>query len=729
MVMAAENTFPTSFVKLSSTSPRFCNSVSKRIFSDVAGDITIFVDGQSFLLHKKSECISLLHRNALLFLPACFPLVSRSGKIRKMVVDSRDPDLSKLEFFNVPGGFFAFELAAKFCYGMNFEIQTSNVANLRCIGEYLEMTEDYREGNLIAQTETYMNDIVLQSIEKSIEVLCACSSLLPMAEEVGVINRCIDAIAAIASKEQLVCGLARLECNGGSGKLDMDCQDWWVEDLSALSINHYQRVIAAMRRAGVRSDSITASLIHYAHTCLKGIEKRQAWDSNLSFGDEQRVIVEALVGLLSTEKIKSVPLAFLFGMLRIAIEVNASVNCRLELERIIGFRLEVASLDDLLIPSLQKNDCVFDVDTVHRILANFMQRIEEEDSDESSQCGYESEGLNSPSHSSVLKVGRLIDGYLAEIAPDPYLKLQKFMALIELLPDYARVIEDGLYRAIDIYLKIWEIYKKAEASFWTIEEVNLSQDLRHWDQSIKSDEDHFVTHVLAFITFADGIVIKNLAGQIWNEVGLLYSKFVDGMVLISGVTWTMHAVGKKMTFLVAHPSLSESECQKLCKHIDCQKLSQEASNHAAQNDRLPVQMTVRVLYFEQLRLKSALSSSSADADGSFSQRIMGSSGVPSAAVSPRDNYASLRRENRELKLEISRMRVRLSELEKEHAVIKDGIRESKSGEHGRAFLSSLSKGIGKIGFFVPGNGKQHKNARKNSLQMEKPTGDGYDGHL
>lgn len=372
-----------------------------------------------------------------------------------MVVDSKDPDLSKLEFFNVPGGIFAFELAAKFCYGMNFEINTSNVADLRCIAEYLEMTEDYRKQNLIAQTETYMNEVVLLSIEKSIEVLCSCSRLLPIAEEVGIINRCIDAIAAIASKEQLACGLARLEFDGRPGKLDMDCQDWWVEDLSTLSINHYQRVIGAMRRMGVRPDSITSSLIHYAHTSLKGIEKRQAWDSNLSLGDEQRFIVEALVGLLLTEKISSVPLMFLFGMLRMAIEVNASISCRLDLERMIGFRLEVASLDDLLIPSLQKNDSVFDVDTVHRILANFMQRIEEEDSDESSQCGFESEGLNSPSHSAVLKVGRLIDGYLAEIAPDPYLKLQKFMALIELLPDYARVIEDGLYRAIDIYLKVF----------------------------------------------------------------------------------------------------------------------------------------------------------------------------------------------------------------------------------------------------------------------------------
>jgi hypothetical protein len=41
-----------------------------------------------------------------------------------------------------------------------------------------------------------------------------------------------------------------------------------------------------------------------------------------------------------------------------------------------------------------------------------------------------------------------------EIAPDPYLSLQKFTAMIEILPDYARVIDDGLYRAIDIYLKV-----------------------------------------------------------------------------------------------------------------------------------------------------------------------------------------------------------------------------------------------------------------------------------
>ncbi|XP_074558268.1 BTB/POZ domain-containing protein At3g08570-like [Curcuma longa] len=586
-----------------STSPRFCGPISRRIFSDVAGDITVYVDGQSFLLHK-------------------FPLVSRSGKIWKMVVESRDPDLSRLELHEVPGGAEAFELAAKFCYGTTFEITTSNVAQLRCIADYLEMTEQYQECNLIVRAEAFLNEVVFQSLEKSLEVLCACNGLYPIVDETGIVNRCIDAIAMNASKEQLVSGLAHLECDSRSGKLMMHCQDWWVEDLSVLKIDLYQRVIAALRRTGVRADTITQSLMHYAQTSLKGIEKRQVWEFGLDAGDNQRVVVETLVGLLVTENIKSVPLSFLFGILRMAIEVDANFNCRQELERRIGFRLELASLDDLLIPSSQASDSVFDIDTVHRILVNFLRRIEVEDSEESSHSSYESEGHKSPCHSSVLKIGRLMDGYLAEIAPDSHLKLPKFMAMIELLPDYSRVTDDGLYRAIDIYLK-------------------------------------------------------------------------------------------------AHPSLMESECKKLCKLIDCQKLSQEASNHAAQNDRLPLQMIVRVLYHEQVRLKSTLSVSSGDA-ASFSQRLMSSNSVPSGAVSPRDNYASLRRENKELKLEISRMRVRLSELEKEQAFMKRGMTDSsRSGEHSSAFFSSISRGIGKIAMFGPAHGKQRKSTRKSQLSDGK----------
>ncbi|XP_057450557.1 ribonucleoside-diphosphate reductase small chain-like [Lotus japonicus] len=67
------------------------------------------------------------------------------------------------------------------------------------------------------------------------------------------------------------------------------------------------------------------------------------------------------------------------------------------------------------------------------------------------------------------------------------------------------------------YPQIWEMYKKAEASFWTAEEVDLSSDLRHWD-SLTDGERHFITHVLAFFAASDGIVLENLAGRFMKEV-------------------------------------------------------------------------------------------------------------------------------------------------------------------------------------------------------------------
>ncbi|GAB4833112.1 hypothetical protein Ancab_031358 [Ancistrocladus abbreviatus] len=580
-----------------SPTPRLFNAFfNYRIFQDVAGDITVVIDGESFLLHK-------------------FPLAARSGKIRKMVADAKDLiNLSRLEL-NPPGGPQAFELAAKFCYGMNFEITAANVAQLRCAAEYLEMTEDVREQNLIARTEAYLNEVVVQSIEKSLEVLSACETLPSAAEEVGIPDRCVDAIAMNAYEEQLASTFSRLGCDDESAELKGDRLDWWVVDLSVLRIDFYHRVILAMVRVGIRTSSIVASLMHYAQAWLKGLGKLQIWNPARAKPNpgttehDQKAIVETIVNLLPTDKCLPIPLAFLFGILRLAIILDANIACRLELEKRIGSHLDMVSLDDLLIPSVQTGGSLFDIDTVCRIAVNFLQRVEDEETEE---CWYDSGDIGSPSHASVLNVGRLIDAYLAEIAPDPCLSLQKFVALVELLPDYARVIDDGLYRAVDIYLK-------------------------------------------------------------------------------------------------AHPSLTEDECKKLCKYIDCQKLSQEACNHAAQNDRLPVQMTVRVLYFDQIRLKNAVSGSSGD--GLFSQRI--SSGVPSAALSPRDTYASLRRENRELKLEISRLRMRLSDLEKEQAFMKQAMMD-KSG-NGKTFFTSLSKGIGRIGIFSsrrPTRKKSQKLARK-----------------
>merc|ERR1719437_416479 len=61
------------------------------------------------------------------------------------------------------------------------------------------------------------------------------------------------------------------------------------------------------------------------------------------------------------------------------------------------------------------------------------------------------------------------------------------------------------------------MYKKHEASFWTAEEVDLSQDARDWE-GLSASERHFVKHVLAFFAASDGIVLENLAAQFTTEV-------------------------------------------------------------------------------------------------------------------------------------------------------------------------------------------------------------------
>jgi ribonucleoside-diphosphate reductase beta chain len=69
------------------------------------------------------------------------------------------------------------------------------------------------------------------------------------------------------------------------------------------------------------------------------------------------------------------------------------------------------------------------------------------------------------------------------------------------------------------YPAIWEMYKKAEASFWTAEEIDLSDDMKHWE-NLNPGEKHFISHILAFFAASDGIVNENLAINFMSEVQL-----------------------------------------------------------------------------------------------------------------------------------------------------------------------------------------------------------------
>jgi ribonucleoside-diphosphate reductase beta chain len=67
------------------------------------------------------------------------------------------------------------------------------------------------------------------------------------------------------------------------------------------------------------------------------------------------------------------------------------------------------------------------------------------------------------------------------------------------------------------YSEIWNMYKQAEASFWTAEEIDLQQDLTDWE-TLSEDEKHFIKHVLAFFAASDGIVNENLVVNFMTDV-------------------------------------------------------------------------------------------------------------------------------------------------------------------------------------------------------------------
>ena len=73
----------------------------------------------------------------------------------------------------------------------------------------------------------------------------------------------------------------------------------------------------------------------------------------------------------------------------------------------------------------------------------------------------------------------------------------------------------------------WEMYKRAEANFWTAEELDLSKDLNDWDK-LNEKEKYFIKNILAFFAASDGIVNENLVERFCQEVKILEAKFFYG---------------------------------------------------------------------------------------------------------------------------------------------------------------------------------------------------------
>ncbi|XP_038678347.1 BTB/POZ domain-containing protein At3g03510-like [Tripterygium wilfordii] len=433
-------------------------------------------------------------------------LASKSAKATALLEGNSQQDLSLL-FRDIPADPETFELVARFCYGFEVQMSTENVVPLICLANYLEMTESHSTNNLLRKALTFFEQRVLASWNETVKAFRMIESILHQALDLGLVDACLESIIQKVLVDPRLLGEPAQNIENDYDSEDSErfrpnvrrrlfatsTTDWQSEDLTILSLQLYEPTIRAIKQHGVPSENISASIFQYAR---KWVLSSSIDEENMSIykKNSMREIIEAMERLLPNEK-GLLPCTSLFEMLRFAIALEASTDCRNGFEIRIGKQLDQATVKDLLIPSQgYAKEVQYDIESIRRILKNFYGNY------------------NGSNISGLITVAELIEELLAEVASDIDLKADTFTSLAEMSVAASFGTHrnaDGIYRAIDIYLD-------------------------------------------------------------------------------------------------KHRYLTEMEREEVCRALDCQKMSPEACEHAAKNERLPLRFVVQVLFVAQLQLRDTI---------------------------------------------------------------------------------------------------------------------------
>ncbi|PPS11050.1 hypothetical protein GOBAR_AA09590 [Gossypium barbadense] len=408
------------------------------VTSDLATDVTINVGEVKFYLHK-------------------FPLLSKSSRLRKLVLKASEECCDEINMVDFPGGPKAFEICAKFCYGMTVTLNAYNVV-----------------------AALFWKD--------SIIVLQTTKSVLPWSENLKIVGRCIDSIASKTSVDPANITwsytynrkLSVSDKTAGDGmkfreKIISVPKDWWVEDICELDIDLYKRVMTAVKSKG-RMDgvAICEALKTYAVRWLP--DSVDSLDSDVHSW-RNKLLVETIVCLLPSDRGVDCSCSFLLKLLKVAILVGVDNSAKEDLLKRISLKLYEASVKDLLIPARPPQTTLYDVEMVLSIVKRYMMHRHDLDVAKN-EMGCTDFVLG---HGSLLSVGKLIDEYLEEIARDPNLSLASFIDLSQSVPEFATPVHDGLYKAIDTYLKehlsLTKVERKKLCSLMDVKKLTMDASM------------------------------------------------------------------------------------------------------------------------------------------------------------------------------------------------------------------------------------------------------------
>ena len=170
--------------------------------------------------------------------------------------------------------------------------------------------------------------------------------------------------------------------------------------------------------------------------------------------EEKKKTIETVIDFLFFLESSPTTCKSLFGIQHFSFGLKIAKSCRAKLEKMIGGKLDEASLDNLLVPGARG---MYDVDLVLRLVRVFVSERSSSDR--------------------MKKVAALVDAYMGEIAPEKSLKREKFVGMLRALPDGARTSYDGVYRAVDVFLQVRENFL-LRVSHWAVENDPQRIDIR-----------------------------------------------------------------------------------------------------------------------------------------------------------------------------------------------------------------------------------------------------------
>lgn len=489
-------------------------------------------------------------------------LATKSAKFAAILKQNPQEDLSNF-LRSVPADTETLELVARFYQGFEVQICTQNCVQLICVAHYLDMTENHSKDNLLNKAVSFFQQRILPSWSETIKAFRSTEKLFQQSLKLGLVDACLESIIKKAKASPQLLGEPIKKSDANIDDSDEDDEgykpnarrrlfdlNWLSEDLTALSLQLYESIIHGMNKHGVPSEYVAASLCNYTKKWVLSCTGEEAVKKKY-----QREILEAVERLLPHE-IGLLPCTLLFEILRFAIYLEVSSDCRDGIEIRIGKQLDQATVEDLLIPSQGYSKVVqYDIQCVRRIVKVFY-------------ASYSSSDVTG-----LIAVAELIEEFLAEVASDIDLKISTFVGLAEMLISASMGVKtnsDGIYRAVAIYLD-------------------------------------------------------------------------------------------------KHRHLTESEREEVCQVLDFQKMSPEACDHAAKNERMPLRVVMQVLFAGQLHLRDTIM-----------KEVQGSDDKLIKEEAEGVNAPKLDSGGEKMRSEVEKMSKKVMQLERECNIMRKEIENSSS---------------------------------------------------